>query len=155
MIDMSKNRYKQKGISLIEVLVALVVLAFGVLGIAGLQGYSMKYNYSAYLRSQASYLASDIMDVMRLKKADAIGTSAAFNLLATMPNGTVPTSAVESDLQAWVNSLAALPDSTGAIVCNSVTSICTVTIEWDDTRGQLLDDDGNLIKQTFEMSARL
>ncbi len=148
MIDMSKNRYKQKGISLIEVLVALVVLAFGVLGIAGLQGYSMKYNYSAYLRSQASYLASDIMDVMRLRRSEAVVT-AEFNLTKTASETTITgTSSVKNDLQTWIDSLAALPQSSGEISCSTSTSVCNVTIEWDDSRGAAA-------AQSFQLSARL
>ncbi len=57
------NRYA--GFSLIEVLVALLVLSIGLLGLAALQATGMKYNSDAYYRTQASILAYDIIDRMR------------------------------------------------------------------------------------------
>ncbi|OGI47198.1 MAG: type IV pilus modification protein PilV [Candidatus Muproteobacteria bacterium RIFCSPHIGHO2_01_FULL_65_16] len=54
-----------RGFSLIEVLVALLVLSLGLLGLAGLQLTSMKYNTDAYTRTQATLFAYDILDRMR------------------------------------------------------------------------------------------
>ncbi len=53
------------GFSLIEVLIALVVLAIGLLGLATLQMTSLQFNSDAYLRSQATVLAYDVADRMR------------------------------------------------------------------------------------------
>jgi type IV pilus assembly protein PilV len=50
---------------LIEVLVAVVLLSFGVVGLAGLQFNGTKFNHSAYLRSQATSLAYDLADRAR------------------------------------------------------------------------------------------
>ena len=59
----------QKGASLVEVLVATVVVSVGLIGLAGLQTLSMQSNHTAYLRTQASLLAYDMVDRMRpLKK---------------------------------------------------------------------------------------
>jgi len=44
------------GFTLIEVLIAALVLAVGLLGLAGLQAASIKNNLSAYKRSQATQL---------------------------------------------------------------------------------------------------
>jgi type IV pilus assembly protein PilV len=52
----------QRGFTLIEVLVAVVILAIGLLGLAGLQATGLRSNHSAYLRSQASLQAYDIID---------------------------------------------------------------------------------------------
>ena len=54
-----------RGFTLIEVLVSVLVLAIGLLGLASLQANSMKHNHNAYLRSQATVLAYDIIDRMR------------------------------------------------------------------------------------------
>lgn len=54
-----------RGFSLIEVLIALVVLAIGLLGLATLQMTSLQFNSDAYLRSQATVMAYDIADRMR------------------------------------------------------------------------------------------
>ena len=56
---------REKGFSLIEVLVALLVLSIGLLGLAALQTTSLKYNTDSYTRTQATLLAYDIMDRMR------------------------------------------------------------------------------------------
>ncbi len=48
-----------------EVLVALAVLSIGLLGMAGMQLFSLKSNQSAYYQSQASYFAYDLIDKIR------------------------------------------------------------------------------------------
>lgn len=48
-----------------EVLVALAVLSIGLLGMAGMQLFSMKSSHGAYLQSQASIFAYDLIDKMR------------------------------------------------------------------------------------------
>ncbi len=53
------------GFSLVEVLVALLVLSIGLLGLAALQTTSLQFNTGSYLRTQATFLAYDIIDRMR------------------------------------------------------------------------------------------
>ena len=43
-----------KGFSLLEVMVALLVLSIGLLGLAGLQTFSLKFNHQSYERTQAT-----------------------------------------------------------------------------------------------------
>jgi len=50
---------------LIEVLVAVLLLSFGIVGLAGLQFTGTKFNHSAYLRSQGTSLAYDLADRVR------------------------------------------------------------------------------------------
>ena len=50
------------GFSLLEVMVALLVLSIGLLGLAGLQTFSLKFNHQSYERTQATLLIYDIMD---------------------------------------------------------------------------------------------
>jgi type IV pilus assembly protein PilV len=57
--------FYQSGFTLIEVLVAIIILAIGLLGLANLQTVSLRNNQSAYLRTQAVWLANDIADRMR------------------------------------------------------------------------------------------
>ncbi len=59
-----KNK-SQIGSSLVEVMVALFVLAIGLLGILAMQAKSMQYNQSAHVYSQAVYLANDIAERIR------------------------------------------------------------------------------------------
>ncbi|MGB0732462.1 MAG: type IV pilus modification protein PilV [Pontibacterium sp.] len=62
---MAVNRLSQTGYTLIEVLIALVVVSIGLLGMAALQVTSLKQNQNAYERSQAFLAAYDIVDRMR------------------------------------------------------------------------------------------
>jgi type IV pilus assembly protein PilV len=56
---------RSRGFTMIELLVSVLVLAIGLLGLAGLQAAGLKSNYSAHLRSQATLLAYDLADRMR------------------------------------------------------------------------------------------
>lgn len=58
-------RSRQQGVSMIEVLVSIVIVAIGIMGLTALQGVSMKNTTSANLRSTASMLARDMADRMR------------------------------------------------------------------------------------------
>lgn len=59
------NWRRQRGVSMIEVLVALVLLAVGVLGIAGLQIISKRNNYDSAQRTTAAALATNLYERMR------------------------------------------------------------------------------------------
>ena len=59
-------RKKQNaGFTLIEMMIALLILSIGLLGVATLQVTGQQFNYRAYIRSQATFLAYDMMDRMR------------------------------------------------------------------------------------------
>lgn len=79
------RRKTQAGATLIEVLVAVVLLSFGVVGLAGLQFNGTKFNHSSYLRSQAVSLAYDLSDRVRanLDACQSGGTCAYETPLAT------------------------------------------------------------------------
>lgn len=65
MINNNNQIKNQQGASLIEVMVALFVLAIGLLGILAMQAQSMRFNQSAYSYSQAVFLAHDILESIR------------------------------------------------------------------------------------------
>ena len=62
---------RQSGFSLIEVLVAVLVLSVGLLGMAALMASSMRNNQSANFRTQATNLAYDYIDMMRANITNA------------------------------------------------------------------------------------
>lgn len=62
---------RQRGFSMIEVLIALVVLAIGLLGFALLQTMNLRYTQSANYRTQATNLAYDLLDQMRANRLSA------------------------------------------------------------------------------------
>lgn len=59
----------QRGFSLLEVLIALLVLSLGLLGLAGLQTFSLRFNHQSYERTQATMLIYDMADRMRTNLA--------------------------------------------------------------------------------------
>jgi type IV pilus assembly protein PilV len=141
----------QRGVGLIEVLVAILILALGLLGMAGLQSRSLQTNQSSYARSQAVMMSYYILDVMR---ADRAAATAGNYDVANLCNATAITGSTLADnsRKDWINSLkSGLGDTTatcGAISC-TVAGMCTVKVIWDDQRG------GGLGAQTFETSSHL
>ena len=64
-VSMNNSKKRQGGLSMIELLVAVLVLAIGVLGITALQMVSLQNNRGALFRAEAVQLAYDMMDRIR------------------------------------------------------------------------------------------
>lgn len=142
------------GFTLIEVLIALVVMSVGLLGLASLQTNTLAFNRDAYLRSQATALAYDIIDRMRANRDAAVNGGAydvpAMANPAPVCNAAVPTTPVATaDIAGWRRALAcALPGGNGSIDTNGPE--VTVTVQWaDTTRG------ANGALESFTVTTRL
>ncbi len=122
----------QAGFTMLEVLVAMVILSIGLLGLAGLQATGLQANHSAYLRSQAAFLAYDILDIMRANREGARGGDYDIALNASLSASTQP------ELVYWgANVAASLPQGDAAVATAAVGlggRQVTVTIQWDDSR---------------------
>jgi len=141
---------KNTGFSLIEVLVALVVLSMGLLGLAAIQLTGLKNNQSAYFRTSATVLAYDMADRMRLNRSVAEAGGYNIALTDTVPTGTT---LVDRDRIAWLGNIATmLPVGDGAIGLTTVGSkqVLAITIQWDDSRGT-----SGSSNQSFVMSTEL
>lgn len=69
---MNGNMFKKSdGMSLIEILIAVLVLSIGVLGLAALQGFSLQSNQNAYYRTQATNIAYEVADFIRADHGNA------------------------------------------------------------------------------------
>lgn len=123
------KRRRQAGFSIIEVLVALLVLAIGLLGLAALQAQGLRFNQDAYVRSQATNLAYDIVDRMRANRSNAAAYTAADPGLACDPTD----ASIDMDLSCWYESLAeTLPGGDGLITSNGAANFYDVTVRWID-----------------------
>jgi type IV pilus assembly protein PilV len=124
------KRKTQRGTTLVETLVALVVLSVGLLGIAALQMTSLRNNRGAHLRSQAQVLAYDIADRMRANRNVALANAYVVALGVTPAGGTLNA----LDLQEWKATLArALPSGDGEIT--RVGNLFRIRIRWTDSLG--------------------
>ena len=128
-----------RGFTLVEAMVALVVLAVGMLGIAGLYVTTLRSGGDAIYRMQAINLATDLADRVRANR----GANVAYNNAAANNNcygaGAVdcaPPLMAVNDLFVWQNQVAAtLPGGNGVVNVvpgAAVTDpfIYTITITW-------------------------
>lgn len=133
-MSMMPNLYSsptaQAGFSLLEVLIAMAIMAVGLLGLAGLQAQGLKNNQSAYFRSQAALFAYDMVDRLRADRVAAIAGSYNLTMAAAAPNGT---SLVDTERAGWLGQLAVLPIGDGSIDVTSA-GVATVTVQWNDSR---------------------
>jgi type IV pilus assembly protein PilV len=126
-----------QGLTLVEILIALLVLSIGLLGLAGLQTMSLKFNTSAYYRTQATALAYDFADRMRANRQAALAGS--YNVALQDPPpacgaAVLAATAVEEDIAAWRDALACrIPQSTGEVALNG--NEVTITVQWADSEG--------------------
>jgi len=136
---------KQRGFTLLEVLIALLVLSIGLLGLAALQTTGLRSNEMASMRTTSTMLAYDISDRMR---ANPQGTIDGDYIIDSDPvTGTIPdcTSASSTDcttaelatfdLSQWKTALAQLPGGQGDISQAAGTPLVnTITVRWDENR---------------------
>ncbi len=122
-----------QGFTLLEVLVAIVILSIGLLAVAGMQTQSMRSSGNALYRSQAVLGCEDILDRMRANIADA--QDGDYDL--AMADATPATGGIaDNDLNEWRNALATnLPAGNGSVVRSLTGDITTVTVEWRDSFG--------------------
>lgn len=106
----------QAGFTLLEVLVALLILSFGLLGLAALQTFGLRFTHQSYERTQATYLIEDIIERMRANPAgvqngdyliartnNPAAAGASTNCLAA--NCTDPKAMAKHDLERWITTV--------------------------------------------------
>lgn len=131
-----------RGFTLLEALIAMLVLSIGLLGLAGLQATSARFGHDAYVRSLTTMIASEIIDKIRMrtgKQNDQAGRLNAISSFATTaPAGTCNPNlgTVANDLACWQNNISnLLPGGSGSITDNADGSF-TVTVSWYDRDGE-------------------
>lgn len=137
----------QRGVTLIEVMIAVFIAAIGVLGAAAMQLSALKYTDSSRLTSQASFIVYDIIDRMR---ANAEPTVLDGYYLASTASGPGCSGICSVDVQDFITNVQALPEGQGSI--RVVGTTVTVNIRWSEGRAGGKDNSGNARQGSFSVT---
>lgn len=150
MASVRTQRSRTGGFTLLEVLIAVLVMSIGLLGVGTLQFTSLKGAQDAYVRSQAAFLAYGITDSMRVNlpaartgqydvALDGSFSSVAVNCVGETANCT-PAQLAVFDLKQWKQDLGqSLVEGNGSIVTDvdPITGVATVIVSvwWKSMQG--------------------
>lgn len=124
-------KINNKGFTLVEVLVALIILSIGLLAVASMQTTSLRSNNNALIRSKATQGCQDILDRMRANRNAALAADYVIGMTDVVSAGT---GMVSTDLSEWKNSLSNnLPSGDGSVVLTG--SVAKVKVQWEDSLG--------------------
>lgn len=129
---------RQSGVGLIEVMVAVFVLAVGMLGIAAMQAMALRNSQSSLERTQAVIQSYSILDAMRANRDAAM--TGGYNRVLPAPGSPCPAPALDgslakADQKLWIDSLQQTigEGACGGITC--VNAMCEIVVGWNDSRG--------------------
>lgn len=123
---------RQRGISLIEVMMSVLIFSIGLIGLAGLMVMATRSNHSAYLRTQVTFLANSMADRM---SGNPTGIwSGAYNSSAYPVSSTsvgcasgaacTPADLALHDQRLWSDQLRTfLPNPKATVDCSGVTAV--------------------------------
>lgn len=129
-----KKSRQERGISLIEVLISIIVMTFGLLGISGLMMAGVNNSTGSDLASRANQAASEIMDAMRANRGNAVNYVTDFE---TDPASITGTSPADTDRKQWLQTLALLPGGSGEIKAGLAANTYTVKVRFANCIGTL------------------
>lgn len=139
----TKKSSFESGFSLIEVLVTMLILSFGLLGVAGLLVGGVSNAAASEAYSKASQLAADMADRIRANSGAALSASSEYNLDYSDSVPTTPNSIALIDKKIWMEAIAAqLPQGKGKLVStvSGGARQYDIYIRWSNCLGTLLKD---------------
>lgn len=127
---------RQSGFSLIEVMIAVLILGLGLLGFAMLQTMTVRFTKSAQNRTTATNLAYEVVDMMRTQRTQASYYNAikkaSFGSVAGGNCARPEDASPANNITRWKCELrTAFPDGTGDVALAADGQV-TVTVEWTD-----------------------
>lgn len=128
-----RARNFQGGFSLVEVLVALLIVSMGLLGIVALQSLALRNTGSSMERSQAVIQTYSYLDVLRANRDQALISALDMDLTCDPEN--LPES--QEEQRKWIANLHLTlgPESCGMVECLGGGN-CSITVQWNDTRAE-------------------
>ena len=113
MTRLASPLHNQRGTSLLEVLVTIIILAIGLLGLAGLQARLQASEMEAYQRAQALILLNDMASRIATNRANAASyvTTTPLGVGATTCDDT--STKQKADASAWCNALQGAAETMG------------------------------------------
>ncbi len=146
---MKLQQIRHQGFTLVEVLVAILILSLGILGLVALETHTLQNNQSAYYRSQATILTYDLADKMRANMAVdywTVTASSHAGSCVSYSGAASPCSATqiaEKDLDEWNTAISnLLPAGSGNVTVSG--GIVNIAIQWDDNRDGEVDSDDDI-----------
>lgn len=121
---------RQSGATLIEVLIAVVVVSIGLLGIASLQLVALRNSQSSLQSSMVTMQSYSLLDSMRANRAAADGGAYNEAALSTAPVGTT---LVETDKAFWISALQSQLGTSAKAAISCATGACTIKVTWNDS----------------------
>lgn len=143
-------RSANRGVSLIEVMIAVFILGIGMLGIAAMQAVALSNSQSSVERSQAVIHAYSMLDAMRANRdaalINAYTPGGDTGLMCAVPAGG---NIAANDVNIWMTNITtSLQAGCGQIQNNG--GIFTVSVQWNDQRGT-----GGSVTETVTAVSRL
>lgn len=120
------SKQAQDGMTLIEVLVAVLILGVGLLGAAMVQLNALKYTDSSRMTSQASFIAYDMLDRIR--------ANSGADYTITPPSSPNLNVARDQDLYDFKTNIVSFGGATATGTVALHQRVYTITISWDDAR---------------------
>lgn len=134
--DRQTLRRRQRGDTMIEVLVTIIVIAVGVLGAAALQVTTLKNLSSSHSATVAALVAEDMTERIRANPVGAanyVHSARPVNPPNCTSQDCTPAELAAYDIGSWWNQMTALlPSASGTVTNNAGTF--TVTVRWDEDR---------------------
>lgn len=124
---------RNRGFTLIEAMVALLVLSIGLLGIAALYVETLKAGRTSVYRTHAVNFATDLADRMRSNRLPA----SAYNCNGTCDMDEGGNAVADTDINAWLTSIQAeLPEGAGSVTYTAATAttpdIYVIQVSWTE-----------------------
>lgn len=124
---MNKSMRRQKGVSLIEALVALLILAVGLLGVLAMQNNGIRANQEGYYQSQAMFLAEGLTERIRANREVAnlyvsdYSDTGDGSTCETAGSNCTPAELAASDLSIWKTALGdAIVNAQGRVLVTDI-----------------------------------